>query len=88
MEEGHLRWDSLGEFCALGESLNFVAETKDNAKAALLGKAVEHATQRLLENDNSPRRRVGQTDNRDSHFYFALYWSEALAAQTEDSGLA
>ena len=88
MEEGHLRWDSLGEFCALGESLNFVAETKENAKAALLGKAVEHATQRLLENDNSPRRRVGQTDNRDSHFYFALYWSEALAAQTEDSGLA
>jgi len=88
MEEGHLRWDSLGEFCALGESLNFVAETKDNAKAALLGKAVEHATQRLLENDNSPRRRVGQTDNRDSHFYFALYWSEALAAQTEDSDLA
>ena len=74
-EEGHLRWDSLGEFCALGESLNFVAETKDNAKAALLGKAVEHATRRLLENDNSPRRRVGQTDNRDSHFYFALYWS-------------
>ena len=88
MEEGHLRWDSLGEFCALGESLNFVAETKDNAKAALLGKAVEHATRRLLENDNSPRRRVGQTDNRDSHFYFALYWSEALAAQTEDSDLA
>ena len=88
MEEGHLRWDSLGEFCALGESLNFVAETKDNAKAALLGKAVEHATQRLLENDNSPRRPVGQTDNRDSHFYFALYWSEALAAQTEDSDLA
>ena len=88
VEEGHLRWDSLGEFCALGESLTFVAEAKGNAKAALLGKAVEHATQRLLENDNSPRRRVGQSDNRDSHFYFALYWSEALAAQAEDSDLA
>ena len=87
VEEGHLRWDSLGEFCALGESLNFVAEAKGNAKAALLGKAVETATQRLLENDNSPGRRVGQTDNRDSHFYFALYWSEALALQTEDADL-
>ena len=87
VEEGHLRWDSLGEFCALGESLNFVAESKGNAKAALLGKAVETATQRLLENDNSPGRRVGQTDNRDSHFYFALYWSEALALQTEDADL-
>ena len=87
VEEGHLRWDSLGEFCALGESLNFVAEAKGNAKAALLGKAVGTATQRLLENDNSPGRRVGQTDNRDSHFYFALYWSEALALQTEDADL-
>ena len=88
VEEGHLRWDSLGEFCALGESLNFLAESKGNARAALLGKAVEDATQRLLENDNSPGRRVGQTDNRDSHFYFALYWAEALASQSADPELA
>ena len=88
VEEGHLRWDSLGEFCALGESLTFVAEAQGNAKAARLGKAVEKATQRLLENDNSPRRGVGQADNRDSHFYFALYWAEALATQSQDSELA
>jgi isocitrate dehydrogenase len=88
VEEGHLRWDSLGEFCALGESLTFVAEAQGNAKAARLGRAVEEATQRLLENDNSPRRRVGQADNRDSHFYFALYWAEALATQSQDSELA
>ena len=88
VEEGHLRWDSLGEFCALGESLTFVAEAQGNAKAGRLGRAVEEATQRLLENDNSPRRRVGQADNRDSHFYFALYWAEALATQSQDSELA
>ncbi|QHQ35174.1 NADP-dependent isocitrate dehydrogenase [Algicella marina] len=88
VEEGHLRWDSLGEFCALGESLNFLANAKGNKKAAVLAKGVEVATQKLLENDNSPGRKVGQTDNRDSHFYFAMYWAEALAAQTADSELA
>jgi len=88
VEEGHLRWDSLGEFCALGESLNFVAESTGNSKAGVLGKAVDAATQLLLANDKSPSRRVGQTDTRDSHYYFALYWAQALAAQTEDQELA
>jgi len=87
VEQGHLRWDSLGEFCALGESLNFIAESTGNSKAGILGKAVDVATQRLLENDKSPARRVGQTDTRDSHYYFACYWAEALAAQTEDQDL-
>lgn len=86
--EGHLRWDSLGEFCALGESLNFLSEAKDNVKAGILGKAVDDATVKLLENKKSPGRKVGDLDNRDSHFFFALYWAEALAAQTEDSALA
>ncbi len=88
VEEGHLRWDSLGEFCALGESLNFIAESSGNKKAGVLGKAVDMATQMVLENDKSPARHVGQTDTRDSHFYFALYWAEALASQTEDKELA
>ncbi len=88
VEEGHLRWDSLGEFCALGESLNFIAETSGNKKAGVLGKAVDKATQMVLENDKSPARRVGETDTRDSHFFFTLYWAEALAAQTEDRELA
>ena len=88
VEENHLRWDSLGEFCALGESLKFLADVRGNAKARVLGKAVDVATQGVLDNDKSPKGRVGQTDNRDSHFYFALYWAKALAAQTEDKDLA
>ena len=88
VEENHLRWDSLGEFCALGESFNFLAEVKNNPKAAILGRGVETATQRILDNNKSPARKVGQNDNRDSHYFFALYWSEALAAQKDDSGLA
>ncbi len=88
VEEGHLRWDSLGEFCALGESLNFIADSSGNKKAGVLGRAVDKATQMGLENDKSPARHVGQTDTRDSHFYFALYWAEALAVQTEDKELA
>lgn len=87
-EEGHLRWDSLGEFCALGESLNFLADSNDNAKAAVLGAAVDAATEKLLDTGKSPQRKVGQIDNRDSHFFFAMYWAEALAAQTEDAALA
>ena len=86
--EGHLRWDSLGEFCALGESLNFIASSSGNKKAGVLAKAVDKATQMGLENDKSPARHVGQTDTRDSHFYFALYWAQALALQTEDKELA
>ena len=88
MEENHLRWDSLGEFCALGESLQFLGDTKGNAKASVLGKAVDAATQGILDHDRSPGRKLGQPDNRDSHFYFALYWAEALAAQSEDAELA
>ncbi len=88
VEENHLRWDSLGEFCALGESLKFLAQTHDNAKARLLGEAVEAATQGYLDNDNSPQRKPGESDNRDSHYRFARYWAEALAAQTEDAALA
>ena len=88
VEENHLRWDSLGEFCALGESLKFLADVKGNEKARVLGKAVDAATQGVLDHDKSPKGRVGETDNRDSHFFFALYWAEALAAQTESAELA
>ena len=88
MEENHLRWDSLGEFCALGESFKFLAEQKDNAKARVLGKTVEDATQGVLDNGHSPSRKVGEPDNRDSHYWFARYWAEALAAQGEDADLA
>lgn len=88
VEENHLRWDSLGEFCALGESLKFLADVKGNEKARILGRAVDVATQGILDNDKSPSRRVGQPDNRDSHYYFALYWAQAVAAQTDDKDLA
>ncbi len=87
-EENHLRWDSLGEFCALGESFKFLADAKGNDKARVLGDAVEAATQGVLDNDRSPGRKVGQPDNRDSHYWFARYWAEALAAQTDDADLA
>ncbi len=88
VEENHLRWDSLGEFCALGESLKFLADQTDNEKARILGKAVDDATQGILDNNKSPSRKVGQPDNRASHYYFALYWAQALAAQTGDADLA
>ena len=86
-QENHLRWDSLGEFCALGESLKFLAETKDSEKARILGHAVDLATQGVLDQNKSPAAKVGQTDNRSSHYFFALYWAQALAAQNEDSSL-
>ena len=88
VEKGHLRWDSLGEFCALGESLMFVSGLLQNDKAAILGRAVDVATQNILTHDKSPRRGVGETDTRDSHFYFALYWAQAIATQTEDAEIA
>lgn len=88
VEENHLRWDSLGEFCALGESLGFLADATGNSKAAVLGAAVDVATQGILDNNKSPERKVGQTDNRDSHYFFALYWAEALAEQANDSEIA
>ena len=88
VEENHLRWDSMGEFCALGESLNFIADAQGNAKAGVLGAAAEIATQGILDNNKSPSRKVGEPDNRDSHYWFARYWAEALAAQTGDADLA
>ncbi|GGL65256.1 NADP-dependent isocitrate dehydrogenase [Wenxinia marina] len=86
--ENHLRWDSLGEFCALGESLRFLADQSGNAKARVLGDGVDAATQGVLDNDRSPGRKAGEPDNRDSHYWFARYWAEALAAQTDDADLA
>ena len=87
-EENHLRWDSLGEFCALGESFKFLADAKNNARARVLGEAIEEATQGILDNNRSPSRKVGEPDNRDSHYWFARYWAEALAAQSDDAALA
>ena len=88
LEQNHLRWDSLGEFCALGESLRLLGETTGNDKARVLGNAVDVATQGILDHDRSPGRKVGQPDNRDSHYWFARYWAEALAAQDDDPELA
>ena len=88
MEENHLRWDSLGEFCALGESFKFLGAARGNAKAKVLGEAVDTATQGILDDNRSPSRKVGEPDNRDSHYWFARYWAEALAAQSEDAELA
>ncbi len=88
MEENHLRWDSMGEFCALGESFNFLADARGNAKAGVLGAGAEAATQGILDNNRSPGRKVGQPDNRHSHYWFARYWAEALAAQSDDADLA
>ncbi|MDO6727896.1 NADP-dependent isocitrate dehydrogenase [Cognatishimia sp. 1_MG-2023] len=88
VEENHLRWDSMGEFCALGESFNFLADTQGNKKAGVLGVAAEAATQGILDNNRSPSRKVGEPDNRASHYWFARYWAEALAAQTDDVELA
>ena len=88
VEENHLRWDSLGEFCALGESLTFLAEKTGNEKARILGDAVDTATQGILDNGRSPSRKVGEPDNRDSHYWFARYWAQALADQDVDADLA
>lgn len=87
-EEGYLRWDSLGEFLALGVSLEHLAQTFDNAKAQVLAETLDQANGKILENNRSPARKVGQLDNRGSHFYLALYWAQALAAQTKDADLA
>ena len=83
--EGHLRWDSLGEFCALGASLEHLATVKKNPAAALLGKTLDEATAKLLDKNESPSRKVNEHDNRGSHFCIALYWAEALAAQDENA---
>ena len=86
--ENSLRWDSLGEFLALAASLEHLAVQSGNPRAKVLGEALDVATGLVLENDRSPARRVGQIDNRGSHFYLALYWAQALAAQTADAELA
>ena len=87
-EEGHLRWDSLGEFLALAVSLEHLGQTFDNPTAILLGETLDQATGRWLEEDKSPARVVGKLDNRGGHFYLALYWAQALASQTKDTALA
>ena len=87
VEEGHLRWDSLGEFLALGVSLEHLAETNDNPKAAILAKTLDQATEQFLNEDKSPSRKVGELDNRGSHFYLGMYWAQALAEQDENSEL-
>ncbi|MCY7293978.1 NADP-dependent isocitrate dehydrogenase [Alteromonas sp. a30] len=88
VEEGHLRWDSLGEFLALGVSLEDFANKQGNAKAKVLASALDKATEKLLNNGKSPLRKAGQLDNRGSHFYLAMYWAEAVANQSEDAELA
>ncbi len=86
-KEGYLRWDSLGEFSAFAASLEHVANTFKNVKAAALAETLDLAIAKFLDNDKSPARKVGQIDNRGSHFYLALYWAQALAAQTRDAVL-
>jgi isocitrate dehydrogenase len=88
LEENHLRWDSLGEFLALGPSLELLAEKDHKPRAKLLARTLDRAIGRLLEEDRSPKRQVGELDNRGSHFYLALYWSRELAEQDEDPDLA
>jgi isocitrate dehydrogenase len=87
VKEGHLRWDSLGEFLALAVSLEDLANNTDNAKGKVLAKTLDQANSKFLSNDKSPSRKSGELDNRGSHFYLALYWAQALAEQTEDAEL-
>ncbi|WP_153393141.1 NADP-dependent isocitrate dehydrogenase [Ornithinicoccus halotolerans] len=87
-QENYLRWDSVGEFLALAESLRHLASREDNPRAAVLADALDVATERVLTEGRSPARKLGQLDNRGSHFYLALYWAQALAEQTDDAELA
>ena len=87
VEENFLRWDSLGEFLALAASLEHLGVNYNNPKALVLSKTLDQATGQFLDNNKSPSRKVGNIDNRGSHFYLALYWAQALAAQTEDTAL-
>jgi isocitrate dehydrogenase len=88
VEEGHLRWDSLGEFLALAESLDHFGNITKNAKAKVFAKTLDQANGLFLDNNKSPGRAVGEFDNRGSHFYLAMYWAQTLAAQTDDAQLA
>ncbi|MEJ2584223.1 MAG: NADP-dependent isocitrate dehydrogenase [Robiginitalea sp.] len=87
LEEGHLRWDSLGEFMALAVSLDHYGKKNNSSRACLLGSTLDQATEKFLEENKSPSRKVGELDTRGSHFFLALYWSEALASQDEDTDL-
>ena len=87
VKEGHLRWDSLGEYCALVPSLEMIAEKSNNRKAALIAETLDNAVGKYLENGRSPSRKVNEIDNRGSSFYLALYWAEALAEQTKDADM-
>ncbi|MEJ1339066.1 MAG: NADP-dependent isocitrate dehydrogenase, partial [Candidatus Sedimenticola sp. (ex Thyasira tokunagai)] len=87
VKENHLRWDSLGEFLALVPSLEHLSNLTGNGQAQILADALDEATGNLLNNDKSPKRKCGELDNRGSHFYLAMYWAQALAAQTKDAGL-
>ena len=87
IEEGYLRWDSLGEILALGVSLEHLGQTLQNEKALVLSETLDEATEKFLANDKSPARKIGQLDNRGSHFYIALYWAQALAAQDKNGEL-
>ena len=88
VKEDYLRWDSLGEFLALAVSFEFLGDKTGNARATLLGRTLDEATGRVLQEGRSPARKVGQIDNRGSHFYLALYWAQALAGQTDDADAA
>lgn len=88
LKEGHLRWDSLGEFLALAVSFEHLSEVTKNEKAKVLADTLDEATGKFLETDKSPKRDAGELDNRGSHFYLAMYWAEALAKQTKDTDLA
>jgi isocitrate dehydrogenase len=87
LEENHLRWDSLGEFLALQVSIEDIARKSGNSAALVLAEALDAANAKFLETDKSPKRSAGELDNRGSHFYLALYWAQALAAQSKDAGL-
>jgi isocitrate dehydrogenase len=87
LEENHLRWDSLGEFLALAVSLEHLGTSKNNSKALILGETLDDATDKFLENNKSPSRKVGELDNRGSHLYLAMYWAEGLAKQDKDAAL-
>jgi len=87
VEENHLRWDSLGEFLALAVSLEDIGDKTGNSKVKILARTLDEATGKLLDNNKSPSPRTGELDNRGSQFYLAMYWAEALAAQTEDKEL-
>ena len=87
LEEGHLRWDSLGEFMALAVSLEHYGKKNNSSRAQILGNALDQATEKFLEENKSPSRKVGELDTRGSHFFLALYWAEALADQDEDADM-